>query len=227
MRRHDVAGGPWTTVLISLFSAIVGAFLGGGVTQFREWLKERQHRGRVATALGSELMGQLDAVTTCASLANLAEHGLRPDFRMKTNMITHWLPPEPSAYRSLVSQLPLLSPVAVAATISFYGSVEWAKNATTRCDDETLSPDESKALGNAWRAATVNGLRAMNTVLEHASVVRTDVDDRHIALLKEDARAVLKNEWPRVRYNEQTGQMQIGPNSADERRQAAMGRTRA
>ena len=202
---------PWTTVLISLLSATVGALLGGGVTQFREWLKERQHRGRVATALGSELMGQLDAVTTCASLANSAEHGLSPGFGMKPTMITHWLPPEPSAYRSLVNEIPLLSPIAVAATISFYGSVEWAKNATTRCDGEALSPDEAKALGNAWRAATVNGLRAINAVLAHASAARTDVDVKGISRSEEDARAVLKNEWPRVQYNEQTGQMANWP----------------
>jgi hypothetical protein len=217
-----VAVDPWTTAGISLLSATVGALLGGGVTQLREWYKERQHRGRVATALSSEVMGVLDVVATCASLANLAEHGLRPDRGMKPILITSTLPPEPVAYRSLLSQLPLLSPIAVAATIAFHGSVEWAKSVSSQpLDGPAFPPDHVLRLGHAWRAAALNGLRALRALLKHSTAPRTDVDDEHIALLKADVQAVLRNEWPRLKFDEATGQMQIGPSWSEERRRAA------
>lgn len=119
---------PWTTAFISLLSAVIGAVLGGCVTQIREWWKERSHRGRVATALFCEILAQADVATTCASLANLAEHGIAENEGMRASMLTSLLPPEPSAYRSLVGNLPLMSPMAVASTISLYGSLEWAKS---------------------------------------------------------------------------------------------------
>jgi hypothetical protein len=140
---------------------------------------------------------------------------------MKPNQITSMLPPEPSAYRSLASQLPLLSPLAVSATIAFHGSVEWAKSVSTQpVEGRAFPSDHVRRLGNAWRAAALCGLRALNAVLKHSTAPRTSTDNEHIALLKADLRAVLNNEWPRVEYNEQTGQLSIGPSWAEERRRA-------
>jgi hypothetical protein len=213
---------PWTTALISLSSATVGALLGGGVTQFLEWLKERQHRGRVATALLSEVLEQADFVATCASLASFAEHGLPPGSGVKPAQITNWLPPEPSAYRSLAGQLPLLPPSTVSATIAFHGSVAWAKTVSTvRVEGEAFAPDQVLALGNAWRAAALTSVRALAALLKRSSATLTDTDNQHIALLVADLQAAIRNEWPRVDYNKETGRMSIGPSWAENRRRAA------
>jgi hypothetical protein len=201
---------PWTAAGITLLGVTVGAFITGSVTQYREARKERQHRGRVATALLCEVMGRLDVAITCASVANLAEHGLPPGHGMKPSQITQWLPPAPTVYRSLASQLPLLSPLAVSATIAFHASVEWANSLSQSADGEALTPDQAAALGNAWRSVALKGLQAMSALLQHSSAPRSDADNEHITLLKADAGVVRNHEWPRVKYNEATHAMEIG-----------------
>jgi hypothetical protein len=144
----------WTTALISLSSAIVGALLGGGVAQAREWWKDRQQRSRVATVLASEILGQADVCVTCGSVANYGEYQLRADQEWTTAMFLSLLPPEPSAYKSLVGQLPLLDPRSVSLVITFYGSVEGAKHISNQYAGERVFPrGHLVVLGNAPRCS--------------------------------------------------------------------------
>jgi hypothetical protein len=107
----------WTGALISLVSIAFGA----GITELREWWKERKTKHRMAAALTAEIVAMADMAATCASLANLAEFGLEEDAHLNTQMLVATLPPEPSAYRALAGQLPLLDVDTVSAVVAFYG----------------------------------------------------------------------------------------------------------
>src|SRR5215831_12345933 len=62
----------WTGALLSLSGLVVGA----GISELRDWWKERKTLHRVAIALTAEIIGMSDMMATSASLANLAEFAL-------------------------------------------------------------------------------------------------------------------------------------------------------
>jgi len=130
----------WTSGGIWLLTAMLGAAIGGGATQIREWFKERQHKGRVEKVLVTELLPQADSLTVAASLANFGEHGMGNEHELRTALIISQLPPEPTVYKSLVGQLPLLAPKAAASLAGFYGTVELAKRLTMQYSAEAEFP---------------------------------------------------------------------------------------
>jgi hypothetical protein len=93
----------WTGALVSLTGIVVGV----GLAELRAWLKERKTKRRVAIALTMEVTAMADMVATCASFANFAEFELK-DEELNTQTLLAMLPPEPTAYRALAGQLPLL-----------------------------------------------------------------------------------------------------------------------
>jgi hypothetical protein len=149
--------GIWVGAVLSLFGVAVGA----GLSELRNWWKERKTRSRVAIALTAEIVGLSDLMVTCASLANLAEFGL-PDAGLNTEMLVAHLPPESAAYRALAGQLPLLDIQTVSAVVAFYGSLEHAKRLRTQhAAEKTIPEGHIPILGNHWRAAARCALFAM------------------------------------------------------------------
>jgi len=120
----------WTSAGLWLLSALAGAAIGTGATQIRERMRERQQKGRIEKVLVTELLPQADVVTVSGSLANFGEHGLAGDQQLRTPLMLSQLPPEPSVYKSLTGQLPLLDARVAASLACFYGSVEIAKRLT-------------------------------------------------------------------------------------------------
>jgi hypothetical protein len=125
----------WTGALISLTGIVVGA----GLAELRAWLKERKTKRRVAIALTMEVTAMADMVATCASFANFAEFELK-DEELNTQTLLAMLPPEPTAYRALAGQLPLLDIETVSAVVTFYGTLELAKRLSTQHGSETTIP---------------------------------------------------------------------------------------
>src|SRR5262245_60121717 len=97
----------WTGVAVAFSGILVGAVVAHGFTTLREWRKEEKTKRRIAIALSTEVFAQADVVATCASFANLAEFQLK-DGDLNTHMLISTLPPDPTAYRALAGQLPLL-----------------------------------------------------------------------------------------------------------------------
>jgi hypothetical protein len=196
----------WTGALISLTGIVVGA----GLAELREWLKERKTKRRVAIALTMEVTAMADMVATCASFANFAEFELK-DEELNTQTLLAMLPPEPTAYRALAGQLPLLDIETVSAVVTFYGTLELAKRLSTQHGSETTIPSgHVPILGNAWRAATRCALAAMQRVGRYNPPVTHQNDVAKLTELTTELADILSKKWPRIERDDASGKLRIG-----------------
>ncbi len=196
----------WTGALISLTGIAVGAAL----AELRDWWKEGRTRRRVAIALTMEVAAMADMVATCASFANFAEFGLQEE-ELNTHMLIATLPPEPTAYRALAGQLPLLDIDTVSAVVTFYGSLELAKRLSTQhASEPTIPAGHVPILGNAWRAATRCALVAMQRIGKYNPPLTHENDVAQLTELTTELADVLSNRWPRIERDDATGRLRIG-----------------
>jgi len=190
----------WTSAGIWLLTAFLGAAIGTGATQIREWFRERQQKDRIEKVLVTELLPQADVVTIAGSLANFGQHGLTGDQQLRTALILSQLPPEPTVYKSLVGQLPLLAPRAAASLVGFHGSVELARRMTMQYSAATEFPrDHLPVMGAHWRAAARNALRALQDLQEPMREIAEAPDLHTIDTIRGNLRQVVEGRWPRLR----------------------------
>jgi hypothetical protein len=200
----------WTGALLSLSGVAVGA----GLSELREWWKDRKTRRRVAIALTTEIVAMSDTVATCASFADLAEFGLPPVHQLNTHMLISQLPPEPAAYRALAGQLPLIDIDTVSAVIAFYGGLELARRLSTQHAAEKTVPDgHVPILGSAWRDVSRCALIAMQRIGKYNPPLKHQNDIAQLTELSAELHDILEYEWPRIEIDTATGKMRIGRES--------------
>jgi len=202
-----VATDAWTGALLSLSGLVVGA----GISELRDWWKERKTRRRVAITLTAELVAMSDMVANCASFANLAELGLRDGLLLNTQMLVAHLPPDPAAYRALVGQLPLLDIDTVSAVVAFYGSLDLANRLSLHhTTAQPVPASHVPLLRNAWRALTRCALIAMQHMGKYEPPLNHQNDAAQLADLITDLNDVASRKSPRVEIDIAKGTMRIG-----------------
>jgi hypothetical protein len=190
----------WTSALTGV---VIGAVLGAGLGELREWWKQRRTTQRVAVTLTVELMAMADMVATCGSLANFAEFNLGKEQRLKAHMLVAQLPPEPTAYRALASQLPLLDVDVASAVVAFYGGTERAKRLSAQDESEgTISDARARLLGNVWRNASGAALVALQMLGKYEPPLAKKNDKAELAQLVTALADVLSKKWPHVVLDE-------------------------
>lgn len=186
-------------IWVGFAGIFIGALLGAGLGELREWRKDKRQERRVAIALISEIQAQADMVATCASIANYAQFEIDDHQNLKTDILLVQLPPEPSAYRSLASQLPLLDVEAISAVVAFYGGVERAKRLTSQHEAKPdLSDFDLLILGDAWRAASGCALFALQKLGEYDPPLKKPGDKAQLTELVTALAGVVSKKWPRV-----------------------------
>jgi hypothetical protein len=197
----------WGGAAIALAGIVVGAL----ITEARDRWKERATRRRVGAALATEIYAMMDVVATCASLANYAQFALpQRGEQMTSRFLISQLPPEPTAYRALAGQLPLLDIDTVSAIVAFYGSLELAKNLSTQhSNEENIPAGQLPILGNAWRAASRVGEVAFRRADLYAPAATNQIDVESVHELRRELIAIQQREWPRVERTDK-GTLRIG-----------------
>jgi hypothetical protein len=217
----------WSGVLVSFSGILVGALLSHGFTSWREHAKEEKTKRRVAAALAAEIHAMADMSAECASLANLAEANAS-EFLLNTQMLLARLPPEPAAFKGLVSQLPLLDTPTVSAVAAFYGSLEMAKRLSTQHQTEKTVPEgHLPILANQWRAVVHTALGSLQLVGKYLPPVESEIDRAALAELVTDLAAARDRKWPRLEIDAEAGKMRFGRASIRNRDSKRISRTAA
>jgi|SoiMethySBSTD1v2_1073268.scaffolds.fasta_scaffold638672_1 hypothetical protein len=198
-----------TGVIVSFAGIVAAAGLAHGFTTWREWRKEQKTKQRVAIALTAEVFPMADMVATCASLANFGEFHL-PDGDLNTQMLVATLPPEPTTYRALAGQLPLLDIETISAVGAFYGSLDLAKRLSMQhASEKTIPRGHVPILGNAWRGVARCALVAMERVGKYSPVTK-EADVAQITELILELAGILDRKAPRVERIDASGKLKIG-----------------
>jgi hypothetical protein len=200
----------WEGAAIALTGALAGIVVGAVLSEVRDRWKEHTTKKRVGSALALEIHSMIDMVATCASLANFAQFELRASNElMATPLLINHLPPEPTAYRAMASQLPLLDIDTVSAVIAFYGSLELAKRISTQhSSEESIPKRHLPILGNCWRGAARVGALAFQRANQYAPAPINQADVNSLHELRLELIAIQNGEWPRVERTD-TGALNI------------------